>query len=111
MRNASRVTVPVASIGVRIPPTGASALFPHHFGLPRMRAGPLRQNEETAQDNSRDNRRRGAEYQRSAFVSEAGRIGRPVTERGSQRLRKRDGSPIKHLHLWRADGVNRDRAE
>jgi hypothetical protein len=32
-------------------------LFPHHFGLPRMRAGPLRQNEETAQYKSRDNRR------------------------------------------------------
>ena len=101
-----------------------------------MRAGPLRQNEETAQYKSRDNRRgkraaqckatmvyrlveeitngraqrpgqnkcrpeqrypgyigpaissrdnrqRGAKYKRSAFVSEAGRIGHPVTERGS----------------------------
>jgi hypothetical protein len=33
------------------------ALFPHHFRLPWMRAGPLRQNEETAQYKRRDNRR------------------------------------------------------
>jgi hypothetical protein len=62
-----------------------AALFPHHFGLTWMRAGPLRQNEETAQYKSRDNGRgkRAAQCQATMIY----RLVEQVANRRAQRPR------------------------
>src|SRR5690242_2565920 len=53
-------------------------------------------------------RQPGDEHRGTALVSETARVSDPVTEGGSQRLRKSDGRPVERFHAWRAHGVDRD---
>jgi len=58
----------------------------------------------------RDDRKCRNKDERSACITEARRVGHPITERRTQCLRERNGAPIERLSLRCADCFDGDRA-
>ena len=97
----------------RKPSSGQSARPPASTGLSKKSpttapSGRVRMNAaqnsavcESARPEVRrgDHRQQRAEYHRGAGVTQPGRIGRPVAQRGAERLGEHDGHPVEYLGL------------